>query len=52
MSAFRHLTEVAHGGASGEAVTADQLGSPEREIEVTSQPLPTATLHMRDPEVS
>lgn len=30
---------------------ADQLGSPEREMEVTSQPLPTATLHIREPGV-
>ena len=31
-------------------MTADQVGSPEREMEVTSQPLVTATLHIRDPE--
>ena len=28
---------------------ADQVGSPERLMEVTSQPRPTATLHIRDP---
>ena len=50
MSAFCHLTDVDHGGASGEDVMADQVGSPERLMEVTSQPLPTATLHIRDPK--
>lgn len=49
MSAFFHATEVDHGGALGEDVTADQVGSPERDTDVTSQPLPTATLHIRDP---
>lgn len=49
MSAFCHLTDLDHGGALGEDVTADQVGSPERLMEVISQPLPTATLHIRDP---
>lgn len=49
ISALCHLTEDAHDGALGEDVTADQVGSPEREMEVTSQPLPTATLQIRDP---
>lgn len=31
---------------------ADQVGSPERLMEVTSQPRPTATLHIRDPRQS
>ena len=30
-------------------MTADQAGSPERLTEITSQPLPTATLQIRDP---
>ena len=50
MSAFCHLTDFDHGGASGDEVTADHVGSPERLIDVTSHPLPTATLHIRDPE--
>ena len=49
MSAFAHETEVDHGGGSGEDVTADQVGSPERLMDVTSQPRPTATLHIREP---
>lgn len=51
MSAFCHRTDFDHGGASGEDVMADQVGSPEREMEVTSQPLLTATLHIREPGV-
>ena len=43
------MTEFDHGGAWGEDVMADQVGSPERLMEVTSQPRPTATLHIRDP---
>lgn len=31
---------------------ADQVGSPERLMDVTSQPRPTATLHIRDPRHS
>ena len=49
MSAFCHSTDLDHGGASGEAVTDDQVGSPERLMDVTVQPRPTATLHIRDP---
>lgn len=49
MSAFCHDTDVDHGGAVGEEDTEDQVGSPERLIDVTSQPRPTATLHIRDP---
>lgn len=49
MSAFCHETDFDHGGALGEDVMVDQVGSPEREMEVTSQPLPTATLHIREP---
>lgn len=49
MSAFCHDTDFAQWGAFGEDVMADQVGSPERLMEVTSQPLPTATLHIRDP---
>ena len=51
MSAFAHWTEVDHDGGFGEEVTDDQVGSPERLMEVTSQPLPTANLHIREPEV-
>ena len=49
MSAFCQSTDFDHGGASGEDVTADQDGSPERLMEVTVQPRPTATLHIRVP---
>lgn len=49
MSAFSQTTDVDHGGGTEDDVTDDQVGSPEREIEVTSQPRPTATLHMRVP---
>ena len=43
------MTEVDHGGGVGEEVTEDQLGAPEREKEVTSQPRETADLQMRVP---
>ncbi len=49
MSAFAHETEVDHGGGSGEEDTDDQVGSPERLMEVTSHPRPTATLQIREP---
>ena len=49
MSAFCHLTDVDQGGALDEEVTADHVGSPERDMDVTSQPRPTATLHIREP---
>lgn len=38
------------GGGVGEEVTADQVGSPEREMEVTVQPREMADLQMREPE--
>lgn len=49
MSAFCQETEVDHGGGLGEDVTADQVGGPEREMEVTVQPRETATLQIREP---
>ena len=49
MSPFCHETEEAHEGRSGEDVTDDQLGSPEREIDVTFQERATADLHIREP---
>ena len=50
MSAFCHLTEVDHGGGVLDDVTADQVGSPERESEVTSKPRETAAAQIRDPK--
>ena len=49
MSAFCHETDLDHDGGMGDDVTEDQDGSPDRLKEVTSQPLPAATLHIRDP---
>ena len=49
ISAFCHETEVDQGGGVGEEVTADQVGSPEREMEVTVQPREMADLQMREP---
>jgi hypothetical protein len=65
MSPLAHVTEVDHGGGVEDEVTADHEGSPERLetvqtgvkrrirktylIDVTSQPLATADLQMRDP---
>ena len=49
MSAFCQETDVDQGGASGEAITEDQEGSPEREMDVTSQPRATADLQIREP---
>ena len=45
------MTAFAHPGLVLEEDTEDQLGSPEREIEVTSQPRATANLQMREPGV-
>lgn len=50
MSAFSHKTDDDHDGFSGDEVTEDHTGSPDLLIDVTSQPLPTAALHIRDPE--
>lgn len=49
MSAFCHDTDDDHDGRCGDAVTLDQTGSPDRLMETTSQPRPTATLQIRDP---
>ena len=49
MSALCHVTDFDHAGALGEDVMDDQVGSPERLIDVTVQPRLTATLHIRDP---
>lgn len=43
------MTEVDHEGGVGEEVMEDQLGAPEREKEVTSQPRETADLQIRLP---
>ena len=48
-SAFCHETDLDHGGASGEDVTEAQDGSPERDMDVTSQPRAAAALQMREP---
>lgn len=50
MSAFCQSTEVDHAGAMGEEETADQMGSPERDIEVTDQPREVAMRQILDPE--
>ena len=49
ISAFSQETLVDHAGGLGDEVTKDHDGSPEREIDVTFQPLATATRQMRDP---
>lgn len=49
MSAFSHETDDDHDGFSGVEVTEDHTGSPDLLIDVTSQPLPTAALHIREP---
>ena len=51
MSAFCQETALAHCGRVLEADTDDQVGSPEREIDVTSQPRATADLQMRVPGI-
>lgn len=43
------MTEVDHEGGVVEEVTEDQLGAPEREKEVTSQPREMADLQIRLP---
>ena len=51
MSARCQETEVDHGGGVGEDVMVLQsLGAPEREMEITLQPLWMADLQMREPE--
>lgn len=49
ISALCHETDFDHVGGVGEEVTEDQTGSPDRLKDVTSQPRPAATLHIRDP---
>lgn len=49
MSAFCHDTDDDHGGRWGDDVTLDHTGSPDRLMDTTSQPRPTATLQIRDP---
>lgn len=50
MSPVAQVTDLDHGGGSGEEETEDQLGSPERLIEVTSHPRATADLQIREPK--
>lgn len=49
MLALTHLTSADQWGATGDEVTEDHVGSPEREIEVTCQPRAVAALQMRLP---
>ena len=49
MSPFSHWTDVDQGGGSGEEVTEDQEGAPERETEVTFQEREAADLQIREP---
>ena len=51
MSPFCHETDEAQDGRSGEDVTEDQDGSPERDIEVTFQERAVADLQIREPKV-
>lgn len=51
MLALTQLTSDDQVGATGEEVTEDQAGSPEREMEVTCQPRAAAALQMRLPEI-
>lgn len=49
MSPFCHETFSAQSGGEGDEETEDQWGVPERDIEVTVQPLWAAALHIRLP---
>jgi len=51
MLALTQLTSEDQVGATGEEVTEDQVGSPEREMEVTCQPRAAAALQMRLPRM-
>lgn len=51
MLALTQFTSDDQVGATGEDVTEDQVGSPEREIEVTCHPRAAAALQMRLPVV-
>ena len=48
-SARCHVTELAHGGALGEDVMVDQMGSPRLEREVTCQFRAAAAAHILEP---
>jgi hypothetical protein len=50
MSPLAQITFLAHEGGSGEEVTDDQCGVPEREMEMTDQPRWAAARQMRLPE--
>lgn len=50
MLALTQFTSEDQVGATGEEVTADQVGSPEREMDVTCQPRAAAALQIRLPE--
>ena len=49
MSPCSHWTDVDQGGGSGDEVTEDQEGAPEREMEVTFQEREAADLQIREP---
>ena len=49
MSPFSHWTDVDQGGGSGDEVTEDHEGAPERETEVTFQEREAADLQIREP---
>ena len=49
MLALTQLMSEDQVGATGEEVTEDQVGSPEREMDVTCQPRAAAALQMRLP---
>lgn len=49
MSPLAQVTFVDHGGASGEELTEDQCGVPERETDTTDQPRWAAARQMRLP---
>jgi hypothetical protein len=49
MLALTQLMSVDQVGATGEEVTEDQVGSPERDMEVTCQPRAAAALQIRLP---
>jgi hypothetical protein len=51
MSAFSQETDFDHGGGVGDDVTADHVGSPDLDIEITSKSRATAALHILDPAI-
>lgn len=47
---FLQFTDSDHDGATADAETEDHVGSPDRDMEVTAHPRPTAALQIRLPE--